>query len=109
MLIYNYGSSVVNPIDMISFEALVTPRGRETPSNKMAGPHFTHVTHSLLIFILGHIFCHCIPAIIADVALLITGKKTRLIFTINYLKLNRNNNNNYYPVTNQPFFYKIEQ
>lgn len=49
-------------------------RGCSAPALKSA-PHFFHITNSAVLFIIGHILFHCIPAIFADIVLLASGKK----------------------------------
>lgn len=80
VFVYNYGSSVANPISILSLESLVNPRGREFPSIKMAGPHFTYTSNWLIVFLLGHFLFHFIPALIADIALLASGRKSQYVY-----------------------------
>ncbi|KAK0163886.1 hypothetical protein PV328_002571 [Microctonus aethiopoides] len=79
VMVFNYGSSTVNPINFQRFGDIVTPRGQETPSAKMIAPHFILFTPYFYWFFVVHIFVHFIPAVIADIALLITRRKPRAV------------------------------
>ncbi|XP_044011552.1 fatty acyl-CoA reductase wat-like isoform X2 [Aphidius gifuensis] len=75
VFVYNYGSSVVNPINGKQFEHLSGFRGADFPSSKMIGPHFLHSTNWYSLFLIGTIILLVIPGIIADIVLLLCGKK----------------------------------
>lgn len=74
-MVFNYGSSTVNPTNLLDFESKVVPRGEETPSAKMIGPHFTLPTRYFCWFLVLHFLTHFIPAMIADIALILTFRK----------------------------------
>lgn len=74
-MVFNYGSSTVNPTTLMEFSNRVVPHAKEGPSVKMVGPHFTVVIPCIWWFSILHILCHFIPAVIADVVLLATFRK----------------------------------
>ncbi|KAK0181960.1 hypothetical protein PV327_000137 [Microctonus hyperodae] len=79
VMVFNYGSSTVNPTNLLEFESKVVPRGEETPSAKMIGPHFTLPTRYFCWFLVLHFLTHFIPAMIADIALVMTLRKPQAL------------------------------
>ncbi|XP_044011553.1 fatty acyl-CoA reductase wat-like [Aphidius gifuensis] len=79
VFVYNYGSSVVNPINAERFGHLSYVGGVDYPSSKMIGPHFVYTTNWLSLFFIGTIIFLVIPGIIADIVLLLCGKKPLVI------------------------------
>ncbi|XP_044011550.1 fatty acyl-CoA reductase wat-like isoform X2 [Aphidius gifuensis] len=73
--VYNYASSVVNPISLIQLGELGYAQGIDFPSNKMVGPLYFCSTNWYTLFFIGSIFLLLIPGIIGDIVLLLCGKK----------------------------------
>ncbi|KAK0181959.1 hypothetical protein PV327_000136 [Microctonus hyperodae] len=88
VMVFNYGSSTVNPINFQRFGDVITSRGLETPSAKMIAPHFVFFTPYFYWFLIVHIFVHFIPAVIGDIALMLTRRKPRAVSI--FWKLTRN-------------------
>lgn len=78
-IIYNYGSSTVNPISPQKFEALVFIRGQDMPSLFMVAPYYISYTHSIWIYWFFHLTIHLATALLADLVLLSQKKKTQWV------------------------------
>ncbi|XP_015598050.1 fatty acyl-CoA reductase wat [Cephus cinctus] len=73
--VFNYGTSVTNPINVKACINWGYTHGSENPSIKMVWDCFIITTSNYWLWLFLEIFLHFIPAIIADVVLLTRGKK----------------------------------
>ncbi|KAK2575590.1 hypothetical protein KPH14_011299 [Odynerus spinipes] len=77
--IYNYGSSVVNPLSYYYFQEVVQKYGVTIPSSKNVWKCCLVLCTSYRLFMVYHVLFHYIPAIIADIFCLVQFKKPKFM------------------------------
>ncbi|XP_012272260.1 fatty acyl-CoA reductase wat [Orussus abietinus] len=78
-VVYNYGSSIVNPITLHRMQELVEVEAYEKPSDKMVWAYFCSITSCVYYFYLMDMLTHLLPALIIDGALLLQGKRPKAL------------------------------
>ncbi|XP_076392313.1 fatty acyl-CoA reductase wat isoform X2 [Megachile rotundata] len=77
--VYNYGSSLWKPFHMIRYHATYFNEVKKHPFEKMLWYPFIITTNRRYCFLLLNVLIHIIPAVLADLVLMLLGKRRRAL------------------------------
>lgn len=97
-LVYNYGTSTLNPMTMEEYARKAYEAGRDAISVKTVWMIFFIICYNYKLFMILHVLFHYIPALLADTFLSLQMKKRKFVSPL--LKVDKHRESLMYFITN---------